>query len=144
MQLFQRHGFSKHYCVVDVPLLQNDLVLLLPRVFKVCGELVPDGEEGVGRNLFLSALGLHREEHAELQEPATQTELSERNECFPDAGDHTAHLNGAEQHRLHSCKCFCYGVLGVFLLEIQRGEDAGLFLMRKHLETSSQLTTASP
>ncbi len=77
---------------VDIPLLQDDLVLLLPVLFKVCGELVPNGEEGVGRNLLLSALGLHREEHAELQEPATQTitktELSERNECVPDDGDH--------------------------------------------------------
>lgn len=64
---------GKRCLLTRIPLLQNDLVLLLPGVFKIGGELVPNGEEGVGRNLFLAALGLDREEDAQLQEPATQT-----------------------------------------------------------------------
>lgn len=44
---------------ITVPLLENGFVLLLPMVLEVRGELVPDGEERVGRNFFLSCFGLH-------------------------------------------------------------------------------------
>ena len=49
------------------PLRQHGLVLLLPLLFEIGGELVPHGEQRVGRNLFLAGFGLHREEDCELQ-----------------------------------------------------------------------------
>ena len=59
-----------------VPLLENGFVLLLPLVFEVRGELMPDAEERVGWDLLLSSLGLHWEEHCELHEPdKTQSQV---------------------------------------------------------------------
>lgn len=54
---------------ITVPLFENGFVLLLPLVLEVRGELMPDGEEDVRWNLFLSCFGLHWEKHCKFQEP---------------------------------------------------------------------------
>lgn len=44
---------------VTLPLLENNFVLFFPLVLEIRGELIPDGEEGAGRNLLFSGLWLH-------------------------------------------------------------------------------------
>lgn len=43
--------------------------MLLPLLFEIGRKLVPNREEGVGRDLLLSRLGFDGEGHAQLREP---------------------------------------------------------------------------
>lgn len=54
------------------PFLQHHLIVLLPLLFEIGGKLVPNREEGAGRDLLLSRLGFDGEGHAQLREPAEE------------------------------------------------------------------------
>lgn len=50
------------------PLLQHQLILLLPLLLEIGGKLVPNGEEGVETDLFLTSLWFYWEGHGQLRE----------------------------------------------------------------------------
>ena len=67
-------GLPQVYLYPGLPVLEHLLVLPLPLVLEVRGELVPEGEEGSRGDLLLPRPGLHREGHAQLQEPRTRNQ----------------------------------------------------------------------
>lgn len=50
------------------PLLQHQLILLLPLLFEIAGKLVPNWEEGAETDLFLTSLWFYWEGHGQFKE----------------------------------------------------------------------------